>query len=102
MTKYTITKSEHSYKIELSGHALYADYGNDIVCAAISMAVQMTANLIDKLGFGCNIMNLVHEEGKFIIETDMKNDIVIKVMDNLVEHLDAISVQYPNNIKNLK
>ncbi len=99
MTKYKITLSDNSYKIEVKGHAGYDTYGYDIVCAAISMGVAMTANLIDKLGFGCNIMKLVHEEANFTIETDLKNDTVVKIMDNLVEHLDYISKQYPKNIQ---
>ena len=102
MTKYKITKSDNSYKIEVKGHANYSEYGSDIVCAAISMGVAMTSNLIDKLGFGCNIMKLVHEEANFLIETDLTNDLVVKIMDNLSDHLDAISKQYPKNIQNLK
>ena len=102
MTKYKITLSDKSYTIEIKGHAMSGPYGSDIVCAGISMAVAITSNLIDKLGFGCNIMELVHEEGKFKIKTDMKNETVVKIMDNLVEHLDALSKQYPENIQNLK
>ncbi len=102
MTKYKITLSDKSYTIEVKGHAMSGPYGSDIVCAGISMAVAITSNLIDKLGFGCNIMELVHEEGKFKIKTDMKNETVVKIMDNLVEHLDALSKQYPENIQNLK
>lgn len=102
MTKYKITLSDKSYTIEVKGHAMSGPYGSDIVCAGISMAVAITSNLIDKLGFGCNIMELVHEEGKFKIKTDRKNETVVKIMDNLVEHLDALSKQYPENIQNLK
>jgi len=102
MTKYKITLSDKSYTIEVKGHAMSGPYGSDIVCAGISMAVAITSNLIDKLGFGCNIMELVHEEGKFKIKTDMKNETVVKIMDNLVEHLDALSKQYPENIQNLE
>ena len=99
MTKYKITLSDKSYKIEVKGHADYKEYGSDIVCASISMGVAMTANLIYKLGFGCNIMKLVHEEANFLIETDLKNETVVKIMDNLVDHLDEISKQYPKNIQ---
>ncbi|MCR5787190.1 MAG: ribosomal-processing cysteine protease Prp [Acholeplasmatales bacterium] len=102
MTKYKITKTSDTYKIEAYGHANFADEGEDIVCAGISMAVAMTANLIDKLGFGCNIVSLTHEKGKFLIETDIENDIVVSIMDNLVDHLQALEQQYPKNIKNLK
>ncbi|WP_026666780.1 ribosomal-processing cysteine protease Prp [Butyrivibrio sp. AE2005] len=48
MTTITITKSmADSYKrIECSGHAGFADSGEDIVCAAISV---LTINLINSL-----------------------------------------------------
>ncbi len=99
MTKYKITKSEGSYKIEIKGHSEYADYGSDIVCASISTAVCLTANTIDKLGFSCNLINNIHKEALYIIETDMKENVVIKVMDSLVDYLDTISSQYPKYIK---
>lgn len=99
MTKYTITKGDNFYKIEIYGHAMSGPYGSDIVCSSISTAVALTANLIDKLNFSCNIRTLVHEEGKFIIETDINNDIVNGIMDNLVDYLDTIAIQYPKNIR---
>lgn len=48
MTTITITKtSNDSYKsIECNGHAGFADYGNDIVCSAISV---LTINLINSI-----------------------------------------------------
>jgi uncharacterized protein YsxB (DUF464 family) len=99
MTKYTIAKGDDFYRIEVKGHAMAGTYGFDIVCSSISTAVALTANLIDKLGFSCNIRTLVHEEGKFIIETDIKENTVIKVMDNLVDYLETVSKQYPKNVK---
>lgn len=99
MTKYTITKSDNSYKIEIKGHSEYADYGSDIVCASISTAVCLTANTIDKLGFSCNLIKNIHKEALYIIETDMKEISVIKVMESLEDYLDTISSQYPKYIK---
>ncbi len=48
MTTITFTKaSDDSYKsIECSGHAGFADYGEDIVCSAISV---LTINLINSI-----------------------------------------------------
>ena len=48
MTTITITKtSDDKYKIiECKGHAGFAEYGEDIVCAAISV---LTINLINSL-----------------------------------------------------
>ena len=50
MTTITITKSsDGSYKsIECSGHAGFAQYGEDIVCAAISVLTINTINSVEK------------------------------------------------------
>ena len=51
MTTITITKSSNdTYKsIECLGHAGFAEYGNDIVCSAISVLTINLINSIDKL-----------------------------------------------------
>ena len=51
MTTYYIERKTNEALIEVKGHAGYATHGADIVCAAISTACFMTANLIDKLDF---------------------------------------------------
>ncbi len=33
----------------VSGHAGYADFGQDVVCAGVSTAVQMTANMLTEI-----------------------------------------------------
>jgi uncharacterized protein YsxB (DUF464 family) len=51
MTSIIFTKtSNDTYKsIECNGHAGFADYGNDIVCSAISVLTINTINSIDNL-----------------------------------------------------
>ncbi len=51
MTTITITKTfDDSYRsIECNGHAGFADYGNDIVCSAISVLTINLINSIDSL-----------------------------------------------------
>ena len=50
MTTITITKSsDGSYKqIECNGHAGFAQFGEDIVCAAISVLTINTINSVEK------------------------------------------------------
>ena len=50
MTNITIAKSsDGNYKwIECKGHAGFAEYGNDIVCAAISVLMINTINSVEK------------------------------------------------------
>ena len=40
------TRQEKLYGFKISGHAGYADKGEDIVCASVSSAVQLVANTI--------------------------------------------------------
>ena len=50
MISVEITKNRNNYeKIICNGHAEYAEYGEDIVCSAVSMLVINTINSIDKL-----------------------------------------------------
>jgi len=102
MTKFKVIKDEAKYLVEIKGHADYASEGYDIVCAGISTAVSMTLNLLDKFGLSYNIKNQIVEKGNVLIETDMSDSRVITIMDNLVDCLETLEVQYPKNIKNLK
>ena len=51
MTKVTIykNKSGEYLKFTCDGHAGYADYGKDIVCAAISILVINTVNSLEEI-----------------------------------------------------
>jgi uncharacterized protein YsxB (DUF464 family) len=41
MTVFTFNGGENFSSFKVSGHAMYADYGSDIVCAAVSAVVTM-------------------------------------------------------------
>ncbi len=84
--------------VTVSGHAGYAEYGQDIVCASVTSAVQLTANgITEVLKAPCN----VHME---------KNRISIEIMDRnagqeavyflqaLSLHLSVLAEDYPNTI----
>ncbi len=50
MTTITITTSDEKYKcIECKGHAGFAEYGNDIVCSAISVLMINLINSVEAL-----------------------------------------------------
>ncbi len=50
MTKVTLYQHDnHVYRLRLSGHADYDEYGYDIVCSAISMLTINTINSIESL-----------------------------------------------------
>ena len=43
MTKIVYWKTEDAFEVHLDGHAGYAGYGNDIVCASLSTLIQTLA-----------------------------------------------------------
>ena len=84
-------------KISILGHAMFAEYGKDIVCSACSSIVTTTVNGIlsidkDSLDYSIN------EEGMEI--TIKKSDeITSKLIDNMVNLLRELESNYPNNIE---
>jgi len=100
MTTYSIKIKNNETTIEVKGHSGYADSGNDIVCAAISTACIMTANLIDKIeSIRYNILDLVCEEGYFRLQVKLADSVTIGIVDNFCETLDELQKQYPKYIK---
>src|SRR5690554_2484347 len=85
--------------IEVSGHAEYDESGKDIVCAAVSTAIIVTANAIELLDLNKN-RSLFIEEGYFKLEV-LKNDKILeKLLKNLEYTLHDLEQQYPKYIKN--
>lgn len=91
MIKVRIKKNE----IIVSGHANYDVYGKDIVCASVSSIVITTVNAIIRIDSSA----ISYEE---IDGLDIKilknNEIVKKLIDNMVDSLDELQKNYPKNI----
>ena len=98
MIKVKLEKEKAKYKkITITGHALYDDYGKDIVCAAVSSIVTTTVNGILALNKG----SLSYMVSKLGMKIDIKNDdkttqILIKNMISLLKELER---KYPDNIE---
>ena len=82
----------------LSGHAGYADYGQDIVCASVSSAVQMTVNGVTevlKLNANVNVEeNLI--EMKLSEQNAQKAQLFLQA---LLLHLNLLSEDYEGTIQ---
>ncbi len=94
--------AENFVGFNISGHANYADYGKDIVCAAVSSALQMVINgLTEILKLKCKIK-------------ENENNIALKIMANnkadtlksgyafiesLYLHLKLLAENYKKTIK---
>ena len=98
MIKVKVEKKQAKYKkITITGHALYDDYGKDIVCAAVSSIVTTTVNGILALDKG----SLSYMVSKMGMKIDLKNEdqttqILIKNMISLLKELEG---NYPDNIE---
>ncbi|GHU82018.1 hypothetical protein FACS1894191_8870 [Clostridia bacterium] len=80
--------------ISVSGHAGYDDAGKDIVCAAVTSAVQLTANSMTEV-FGINAKVDVPAGGEISIRlpADCPKE-GYRLMEGLRLHLDILSQQY--------
>ncbi len=96
MIRAEFAKSTEGFtRFSVSGHAGYADEGEDIVCAGVSSAVVLVLNLLEqfsakgdclveenKLGFSCQ---------QITKETEL-------LIGGLYEHLTVLSEDYPKHI----
>ena len=98
MIQVRVEKENAKYKkIKIIGHAMYDDYGKDIVCSACSSIVTTTVNGILSIDNN-NISYMVSKKGMTI---DVKSDdrttqLLIK---NMIKLLKELSGNYPNNIE---
>lgn len=82
--------------VRVSGHAGYADAGQDIVCAAVSSAVQLTANLITET-FQEKARVTATEEITIRLRQNAGNGAA--VLGGLCMHLRYLSEDYPGTIQ---
>ena len=98
MTEIRIYKTESGeyLRFTCSGHAEYADYGQDIVCAAISILVINTVNSLEEIAK--EPMQVETDEKKGSIRcTFLKrplNESSKVLMDSLVLGLSQVEKQY--------
>ena len=82
--------------ISIKGHALYDDFGRDIVCSAVSSIIITTINGI--LEINKNALDVKTNDG---IEINIKKSdkITNSLINNMMNLLKELSNQYPKNIK---
>jgi uncharacterized protein YsxB (DUF464 family) len=84
-------------QITLKGHANYANYGNDIVCAAVSATYLCTINGI--FSINDNSIEVLSKNDCQIINVLINNDTINKLLENMIRCLKSLEEKYPNNIK---
>lgn len=83
--------------IIITGHADYAEYGKDIVCSAVSSIVITTVNAI--FSFNTDYISYDEMKDKFVITVKLHNELVDKLIANMLNMLQEIEEDYPKNIK---
>ena len=98
MIKITVLKEDNKYKkIILNGHALYDDYGKDIVCSACSSIVTTTINGI--LRINENGLSYSNSSQGMEIIINSYDDVIQKLIDNMISLLKELEDNYPKNIQ---
>ena len=98
MIKVNITKDKLDYKeITISGHALYDEYGKDIVCSAVSSIATTTVNGI--LSLNENSLSYEVSDNGLKITVNSNDKITKTLITNMINLLKSLEEQYPTNVK---
>ena len=98
MIKVSVLKENRKYKkITILGHAMYDDYGKDIVCSECSSIVITTVNGILALKKG-SLDYLVSKKG-MTINVKIDDETTQILLNNMVSLLRELEGNYPNNIE---
>ena len=96
MIKVSVKKNnEYIDKISITGHAMYDDYGKDIVCSSVSSIVITTVNAIERI----DEESISYIENPFSIKVLKRNEITNILLENMISLLQELETQYPKNIK---
>ncbi|SDA29319.1 hypothetical protein SAMN02910447_03021 [Ruminococcus sp. YE71] len=83
----------------VSGHAGYAEEGQDIVCAAVSSAVMLTANTVTEV-FALNAKVREEPNGDIYLKlTDDSDGTGDKIILGLLTHMYMLSKEFPQAVK---
>lgn len=90
-----IVKNESQIKI--SGHALYAEKGKDIVCASVSSIIYTTVNGL----LNINPKSILFSDNDEYMEIKivLKDNITNALIENMMTLLTQLAKSYPKNVK---
>ena len=98
MISVKVVKENSLYKkIELLGHAMYDDYGKDIVCSACSSIVTTTVNGV--LALDKESLSYAVSKKGVTIEVKNEDSTTQILIGNMISLLKELEENYPENIK---
>ena len=93
MIKVEVTKKN----ISILGHAMYDDYGKDIVCASVSSIVMTSVESIAAIDD--KAIDVEEKKDSLNIIINKQDNITTKLIDTMVMLLKELEKKYPQNIK---
>lgn len=94
--KYIAEDSTHT--LSVVGHANYAEYGKDIVCAGVSAIVQALIGWIEENHYKAECISIDPKAGEVIISCDGGEDIAA-VFHMASIGLEQLSDSYPDHVQ---
>ncbi len=96
MIKVHINKN----KIVITGHAMFDEYGKDIVCASASSIVITSINAC--LRIDDSSLTYKEEQDKLTIDVTSNNQNILLIIENMTQMLEELALTYKKNIKIIK
>ena len=99
------SKEDKIVSFEITGHAGYADAGEDIVCAAVSVLAIETVNSIDKMVSHQMTVEEASDEGGYLFAQIKPNltaeqaQVTQILLQHLYFSLEDVANTYPNYVK---
>ena len=93
MIKININKDE----ITVKGHSGYSEHGSDIVCASVSSICITTVNALLSIDEDC--ITYEENDGYLNIKINKHNEVIDKLINNMVNLLKELEKQYKKNIE---
>lgn len=87
-------------QIIVTGHADYADYGKDIVCASASSIVITSVNACLRLD--SQSLEYKEEQDKLTIDIKSNDENIKSIIENMISMLEELAKTYKKNIKIVK
>lgn len=104
MTTITVSEDQNSTRIEIKGHAMYANYGADIVCSAESiLSYTLMQTLKDEYEDG-NLEAMYIDEGDGYINltyepVSYRKEYMQGVTDSIMNGFSLLEHTYPDHVK---
>lgn len=100
LVNVTLDETHNIKRVLVSGHSDYDVLGRDIVCASVSVAMYMTANLISKvLDSKCFSFKENKKTTSMELIIKQSNDFANIIMENLIYTLKSISSDYADYLQ---